>query len=204
MTYVFDLLHQNHRFEMLLRKKVDMDRGQSSSLKTALLDYIRRCLPADSEKHNMVALCFSMRREIGENHEMAARTQLKIIESQEWVVTPDLKSSLVKVLGLLKDAAESFSKDSCVRQATHCVRTAKLVALQLHFLNQGSDVRQVFVVSEAYGVSPRLGGASERRLRLPGGAETPPPADLQPTGRRIQDIFTSLAMVFVKPKFGDM
>ncbi len=32
----------------------------------------------------MVALCFSMRREIGENHEMAARTQLKIIESQAW------------------------------------------------------------------------------------------------------------------------
>lgn len=32
----------------------------------------------------MVALCFSMRREIGENLEMAARTQLKLIESQEW------------------------------------------------------------------------------------------------------------------------
>lgn len=28
MTYVFDLLHQNHRFEMLLRKKVDVERGQ--------------------------------------------------------------------------------------------------------------------------------------------------------------------------------
>ncbi|GAA6229551.1 spatacsin-like [Lates japonicus] len=174
MTYVFDLLHQNHRFEMLLRKKVDTDRGQSSSLKTALLDYIKRCLPADSEKHNMVALCFSMRREIGENHEMAARTQLKIIESQAWVINPDLKSSLVKVLALLKDAAESFSKDSCVRQASRCVRTAKLVALQLHFLNQGSDLRvinlrpaellntvvtlprcyQVFVVSEAYSYSP--------------------------------------------------
>ncbi|XP_067348995.1 spatacsin isoform X2 [Channa argus] len=181
MTYVFDLLHQNHRFEMLLRKKVDSDRRQvthvllqSSSLKTALLDYIKRCLPADSEKHNMVALCFSMRREIGENHEMAARTQLKMIESRAWVVTPDLKMSLVKVLGLLKDAAESFSKDSCVRQASRCVRTAKLVALQLHFLNQGSDLRvinlqpaellrtvtelprcyQVFVVSEAYGYTP--------------------------------------------------
>uniref|UniRef100_A0A672YKB5 SPG11 vesicle trafficking associated, spatacsin n=1 Tax=Sphaeramia orbicularis TaxID=375764 RepID=A0A672YKB5_9TELE len=169
MTYIFDLLHQNHRFEMLLRKKMDTDRGQ-----TALLDYLKRCLPADSEKHNMVALCFSMRREIGENHEMAARTQLKIIESQDWVVTPDLKSLLVKVLGLLKDAAESYSKDSCVRQATRCVRTAKLVALQLHFLNQGSNLRlinlrpadllnavialprcyQVFVVSEAYSYSP--------------------------------------------------
>ncbi|KAK1887783.1 Spatacsin [Dissostichus eleginoides] len=174
MTYVFDLLHQNHRFEMLLRKKIDTDRGQSSSLKTALLDYLKRCLPADSEKHNMVALCFSMRREIGENHEMAARTQLKIIESQAWVVTPELKSSLVKVLGLLKDAAESFSKDSCVRQATRCVRTAKLVALQLHFLKKDSDLQlvnlqppellsavtalpscyQVLVVAEAYGYSP--------------------------------------------------
>lgn len=174
MTYIFDLLHQSHCFEMLLRKKMDTDRGQSSSLKSALLDYIKRCLPADSEKYNMVALCFSMRREIGENHEMAARTQLKMIESQAWVVTPELKSSLVKVLGLLKDAAESFSKDSCVRQATRCVRTAKLVALQLHFLNQGSDLRiinlrpaellnavttlprcyQVFVVSEAYSYNP--------------------------------------------------
>lgn len=174
MTYIFDLLHQNHRFEMLLRKKMATDRGQSSSLKTALLDYLKRCLPGDSEKHNMVALCFSMRREIGENHEMAARTQLKMIESQDWVVTPDLKSSLVKVLGLLKDAAESYTKDSCIRQATRCVRSAKLVALQLHFLNQGLDLRvinlrpaelldavialprcyQVFVVSEAYSYSP--------------------------------------------------
>ncbi|XP_061138808.1 spatacsin [Syngnathus typhle] len=174
MTYVFDLLHQNHCFEMLLRKKMDMDRGQSSSLKTALLDYIKRCLPADSEKHNMVALCFSMRREIGENHEMAARTQLKIIQSQAWVLSPDLKSSLLKVLSLLKDAAESFSKDSCVHQASRCVRLAKLVTLQLHFLNQGSTLRlvnlqpadmmdaamalprcyQVLVLSEAYGYSP--------------------------------------------------
>ncbi|XP_074533842.1 spatacsin [Halichoeres trimaculatus] len=188
MTYVFDLLHQNHRFEMLLRKKVDTDRGQSSSLKTALLDYIKRCLPADSEKHNMVALCFSMRREIGENHEIAARTQLKMIESQAWVVTPDLKNSLVKVLGLLKDAAESFSKDSCVRQATRCVRTAKLVALQLHFLNHGLDLRvinlrpaellnavialprcyQVFVVSEAYSYSPDWAEILYQRVILKG------------------------------------
>uniref|UniRef100_A0A3B5L9T1 Spatacsin C-terminal domain-containing protein n=1 Tax=Xiphophorus couchianus TaxID=32473 RepID=A0A3B5L9T1_9TELE len=167
MTYIFDLLHQNHCFEMLLRKK-------SSSLKTSLLDYIKRCLPADSEKHNMVALCFSMRREIGENHEIAARTQLKMIESQDWVVTPDLKNSLVKVLGLLKDAAESFSKDSCVHRAGRCVRAAKLITLQLHLLNQGSTLRiinlkpaemhsaimalpqcyQVFVVAEAYSYSP--------------------------------------------------
>ncbi|XP_073798479.1 spatacsin isoform X2 [Danio rerio] len=170
MTYVFDLLHQNHRFEMLLRKKVE----SNVRLKTALLDYIKRCLPGDSEKHNMVALCFSMCREIGENHEAAARTQLKLIESQPWVITAELKKALVKVQTLLKDAAESYSKDSCVRQAVRCVKLAKLVTLQLHFLNQGLELRiinlqhtdlqntsntlphcyQVFVLAEAYDFSP--------------------------------------------------
>ncbi|CAM4733726.1 unnamed protein product [Leuciscus chuanchicus] len=170
MTYIFDLLHQNHRFEMLLRKKVE----SNVRLKTALLEYIKRCLPGDSEKHNMVALCFSMCREIGENHEAAARTQLKIIESQPWVITVDLKNALQKVLTLLKDAAESYSKDSCVRQAVKCVKLAKLVTLQLHFLNHGQEQRvvnlppseiqstivslprcyQAFVLAEAYDFSP--------------------------------------------------
>uniref|UniRef100_A0A2K5HWU2 Spatacsin C-terminal domain-containing protein n=1 Tax=Colobus angolensis palliatus TaxID=336983 RepID=A0A2K5HWU2_COLAP len=78
MTYIFDLLHKKHYFEVLMRKKLD----PSGTLKTALLDYIKRCRPGDSEKHNMIALCFSMCREIGENHEAAARIQLKLIESQ--------------------------------------------------------------------------------------------------------------------------
>uniref|UniRef100_A0AAY4E8C2 Spatacsin C-terminal domain-containing protein n=1 Tax=Denticeps clupeoides TaxID=299321 RepID=A0AAY4E8C2_9TELE len=170
MTYIFDLLNQNHRFEMLLRKKVESNSG----LKTALLDYIKRCLPGDSEKYNMVALCFSMCREIGENHEGAARTQLKIIESQPWAVTPELKAALLKVLTLLKDAAESYSKDSCVRQAVRCVKMAKLVTLQLHLLSHGQDQRvinlrppelpaavlalphcyQSFVIAEAYDFTP--------------------------------------------------
>ncbi|MBN3304791.1 SPTCS protein, partial [Amia calva] len=170
MTYIFDLLNQNHRFEMLLRKKVE----SNSTLKTALLDYIKRCHPGDSEKHNMVALCFSMSREIGENHEGAARTQLKLIESQSWVVTPELKNSLLKVLTLLKDAAESYSKDSCVRQGVRCVKLAKLIALQLHFLDHGQEHRiinlqrqeilntivslphfyQALLVAEAYDFSP--------------------------------------------------
>ncbi|XP_048471721.1 spatacsin [Rhincodon typus] len=139
MTYIFDLLHENHRFEMLLRKNVE----SNGDLKTALLDYIKRCLPGDSEKHNMVAFCFSMCREIGENHEGAARVQLKIIESQSWEVTPELKKSLVKVLNFLKDAAESYSKDSCIRRASQCVKLAKLVTLQLHLLNNSQDVQLI-------------------------------------------------------------
>ncbi|XP_043933635.1 spatacsin [Protopterus annectens] len=143
MTYIFDLLHQNHRFEMLLRKNVE----SNGHLKMALLDYIKRCHPGDSEKHNMVALCFSMRREIGENHEVAARTQLKLIESQTCDEpineVPGIQNSLTKVLTLLKDAAESYSKDSCVRQALRCVKLAKLITLQLYFLNNNQNIRLI-------------------------------------------------------------
>ncbi|XP_040083385.1 spatacsin isoform X2 [Oryx dammah] len=139
MTYVLDLLHEKHCFEMLMRKKLD----PSGTLKTALLDYIKRCRPGDSEKHNMIALCFSMCREIGENHEAAACVQLKLIESQPWEDHikdgQRLKQLLLKALTLMLDAAESYAKDSCVRQALRCQRLTKLITLQIHFLNTGRN-----------------------------------------------------------------
>ncbi|MGH0181887.1 UNVERIFIED_CONTAM: hypothetical protein FKN15_008095 [Acipenser sinensis] len=169
MTYIFDLLHQNHRFEMLLRKKVE----SNATLKTALLDYIKRCHPGDSEKHNMVALCFSMCREIGENHEGAARTQLKLIESQP---SKKHEQETVLVTFQYQNSKTTFRilPDCCARQALRCVKLAKLVTLQLHFLNNSQDRRlinlprqdlleamislpffyQAFVVAEAYDFIP--------------------------------------------------
>ncbi|KAF7462587.1 hypothetical protein GHT09_012163 [Marmota monax] len=139
MTYIFDLLHKKHYFEVLMRKKLD----PSGTLKTALLDYIKRCRPGDSEKHNMIALCFSMCREIGENHEAAACIQLKLIDSQPWEDNLkdglQLKQLLLKALTLMLDAAESYAKDSCVRQALHCHRLTRLITLQIHFLNTGQN-----------------------------------------------------------------
>ncbi|KAM6301889.1 spatacsin [Podargus strigoides] len=139
MTYIFELLHEKHYFEVLMRKKLD----PSGTLKTALLDYIKRCRPGDSEKHNMIALCFSMCREIGENHEAAASIQLKLIESRPWEESlqdvANLKKLLMKALTLFIDAAESYSKDSCVRQSLRCSRLTKLITLQLHFLSTGQS-----------------------------------------------------------------
>ncbi|XP_062999494.1 spatacsin-like [Elgaria multicarinata webbii] len=117
MTYIFDLLHEKHHFEVLMRKKLD----PSGTLKTALLDYIKRCRPGDSEKHNMIALCFSMCREIGENHEAAAKVQLKLIESQPW----------------------GCEEDFCVRQSLRCKRLTKLITLQLHFLNTNPKTKLI-------------------------------------------------------------
>ncbi|KAI1235288.1 hypothetical protein IHE44_0002931, partial [Lamprotornis superbus] len=141
MTYIFELLHQKHYFEVLMRKNLD----PSGTLKAALLDYTKRCRPGDSEKHNMIALCFSMCRDIGHNHEAAASTQLKLIECQPWEESlqdvANLKKLLLKALTLFIDAAESYSKDSCVRQALRCRRLTRLITLQLHFLGSGQSTR---------------------------------------------------------------
>uniref|UniRef100_A0A667H401 Spatacsin C-terminal domain-containing protein n=1 Tax=Lynx canadensis TaxID=61383 RepID=A0A667H401_LYNCA len=103
----------------------------------------RRVAELADEKHNMIALCFSMCREIGENHEAAACIQLKLIESQPWEDRlkdgHHLKQLLLKALTLMLDAAESYAKDSCVRQALHCHRLTKLITLQIHFLNTGQN-----------------------------------------------------------------
>ncbi|NXI16377.1 SPTCS protein, partial [Irena cyanogastra] len=141
MTYIFELLHHKHYFEVLMRKNLD----PSGTLKAALLDYTKRCRPGDSEKHNMIALCFSMCREIGQNHEAAAATQLKLIECRPWEESlqdvPNLKKLLLKAVTLFIDAAESYSKDSCVRQALRCRRLTRLITLQLHFLGSGQSTR---------------------------------------------------------------
>ncbi|XP_071424746.1 spatacsin isoform X2 [Pithys albifrons albifrons] len=174
MSYIFELLHERQHFEVLMRKKLD----PSGTLKRALLEYIKRCRPGDSEKHNMIALCFSMCREIGENHEAAARTQLKLIASRPWEESlqdvANLKKLLLKALTLFIDAAESYSKDSCVRQALRCRRLTRLITLQLHFLGSGRSTRiinlgrqdlldavlalprfyQAAIVAEAYEFSP--------------------------------------------------
>ncbi|XP_063268578.1 spatacsin isoform X2 [Prinia subflava] len=143
MTYIFELLHHKHYFEVLMRKNLD----QSGTLKAALLDYTKRCRPGDSEKHNMIVLCFSMCREIGQNHEAAACTQLKLIESRPWEESlqdvANLKKLLLKAVTLFIDAAESYSKDSCVRQALRCRRLTRLLTLQLHFLGSGQSTRVI-------------------------------------------------------------
>ncbi|XP_018416859.1 PREDICTED: spatacsin, partial [Nanorana parkeri] len=174
MVYVFDILHKNQHFELLLRKQLDTKGG----LQTALLEYIKRCHPGDSEKHNMTALCFSLHRDIGHNHEHAAKIQLKLIQSQPWEYwmseLEELKSSIMKALTLLIDAAESYSKDSCVRQSLRCARLTRLLTLQLHLLKSGHKTRlinldrenlmeailalprfyQAVILTEAYDVQP--------------------------------------------------
>ncbi|KAG8574868.1 hypothetical protein GDO81_009376 [Engystomops pustulosus] len=174
LAYIFDLLHKNQHFEALLRKRLDTKGG----LQLALLEYIKRCHPGDSEKHNMAALCFSLHRDIGHNHEQAAKIQLKLIQSRPWEYwvsnLGDLRSSIMKAMTLLIDAKESYSKDTCVRQSLRCGRLTRLLILQLHLLNGGHQTKlinlerenlmvpilelprfyQAMIITEAYDLQP--------------------------------------------------
>lgn len=67
-------------------------------------------------------------------------------------------------------------QDACVRQATRCVRTAKLVALQLHLLDRDSHLRVVNLrpaeLPEAIMSLPRCYQVSPDGLKAPGGMGT--------------------------------
>uniref|UniRef100_A0A803VHT2 Spatacsin C-terminal domain-containing protein n=1 Tax=Ficedula albicollis TaxID=59894 RepID=A0A803VHT2_FICAL len=129
---------------------LEVFQGECSSIleqlqEQGMFSLAREVAALADEKHNMIALCFSMCREIGQNHEAAACTQLKLIESRPWEESlqdvANLKKLLLKALTLFIDAAESYSKDSCVRQALRCRRLTRLITLQLHFLGSGQSTR---------------------------------------------------------------
>ena len=48
-------------------------------MKVALLDYLKRCDPPDTETYSAVAVKFEMNREIGELVEKAAKQNLKAL-----------------------------------------------------------------------------------------------------------------------------
>ena len=72
MTYVFDVLKQQHQFELLFRKGIDRD----MRLRLAILDYLRRFHPDDLDTYSMAALNFTMYREIAGMLEEEAKKEL--------------------------------------------------------------------------------------------------------------------------------
>ncbi|XP_078373747.1 spatacsin-like isoform X3 [Oculina patagonica] len=72
MSYIFDTLFEHEHFELLCRRGIDKE----NKLKVALLEYLRRQHPDDTDKFSMVAHHFSMYREIAQTLEETAVKQL--------------------------------------------------------------------------------------------------------------------------------
>ncbi|XP_077989349.1 spatacsin-like [Glandiceps talaboti] len=137
MTYIFDILMKVQQFELLFKKGIKHDK-----LKVALLDYLKRHHPADKETFTMVALKFSMHREIAESLEHEAKTYLQHIQNQYRNIesSPELQSTLQNTLQFYTEAAQSYVKVGCRRHAEQCVKQARLLALQIHLLSSRTKV----------------------------------------------------------------
>ncbi|KAI1296641.1 Spatacsin [Halotydeus destructor] len=159
MTYIFEILRENHEFEILLGKGISKD----PRLRIALLDSLK----GDKEMYPLVALNFSMHREIAEMLESDAKRIIRNVQprQQNLVIFRDM---LERSLNDLVDASESYSKASCYNQSSQCAKLAELVALQISLLLTGKYVinltdqqvsefvekhencSEAFIVAEAY------------------------------------------------------
>ncbi|XP_076102993.1 spatacsin-like isoform X1 [Mytilus galloprovincialis] len=136
MTYIFDSIKQNERFELLLKKGIDRE----DSLKLAMLDYLKRYHPKDKETYDMVAHNFMLHRQIAQTLETRANSTLDGLKGKTLENIPDVQTTLQNIIQYFTDAAERYFKEKCVRHAQKCVRQARLVALQLHYLPAGNQL----------------------------------------------------------------
>ncbi|GAB1610156.1 spatacsin-like isoform X1 [Argonauta hians] len=136
MTYIFDSLKQHHQFELLMRKGMEKE----DQLRAAILDYLKRFHPNDSESYTMVALNFTMFREIGQMLEELAQKNLNLLKRKPLVSSSEVIILLQKINQYFSDAAKSYMKDNILRHAEYCVRQADLLLLQLDLLPSGIHV----------------------------------------------------------------
>ncbi|XP_041372717.1 spatacsin-like [Gigantopelta aegis] len=165
MTYIFDALIHYEQFELLLRKGMERE----DKLKIAILDYLKRFHPKDNENYTMVALNFTMYREIAQMLEENGRRIVELVKDKPLESTKEMQDVLKKSAVYYSDAADGYVKENCFRQAQQCIRQARLLALQLQhlssgvilinlspegvtsFLNQHPKFSECLIVSEAYG-----------------------------------------------------
>ncbi|XP_052830059.1 spatacsin isoform X2 [Octopus bimaculoides] len=136
MTYIFDALKQHHQFELLMRKGMEKE----DQLRSAILDYLKRFHPNDSDSYTMVALNFTMFREIGQMLEELAQKNLDILKRKPLVNSSEVVLLLQKIHQYFSDAAKSYMKDNILRHAEYCVRQARLLLLQMDLLPAGIHV----------------------------------------------------------------
>jgi spatacsin len=142
MTYIFDILKEHHKFELLLGKRIE----KVPQLRVALLDSLK----GDKEMYPLVALNFSMHREIAEMLEADAIRAIRGVGSlRKFSNANTIRDILERSLADFVDASESFSKANCFNHAKKCANYADLVALQIHFLSSGTDLLNMNATSAA-------------------------------------------------------
>lgn len=126
MSYVFDILKDNHQLELLLSKKVI----KNLQLRIALIDFLKR----DREMYQMIALNFSMHREIAELLENQAKATLRNLKITPSSNLSTCRTVLEDIMQELIDASESYARADCFTRSDSCAKLAQLIALQINYL----------------------------------------------------------------------
>ena len=137
MIYIFDMLFQSDQFDLLLST---ISNKNDECLNTALFDYIKRHHPNDEHTFTSISMNLNMHHELAVMYRDAAEKLLKTLQLNQQISTADMSVTLQSLLQYYSDAADTFYLAGCCRQSDLCMKQARLVSLQLEFMQKQTIV----------------------------------------------------------------
>ena len=146
MSYILDILYRNNKLPFVFQ--IQPQNECSAQFRTSLLEFLRSTSqnqgnqgPPDLYRH--VCLQYGMGREVAQLlYDSATSDVEELSRAKNSVDLNTWASEANHVLPICAqkfvDAAKGFSKAECPNLATVCIKQARLVALQLRFLSEGS------------------------------------------------------------------
>lgn len=133
MLYVFDILFQSDQFDSFL---ITISQENDERLNTALFDYIKRYHPNDEHTFTSISMNLNMHHELAMMYRDAGEKLLKTSQFNQQIPATDMSITLQSLLQYYSDAADTFFLAGCCHQSEQCLRQARLISLQLDFLQK--------------------------------------------------------------------
>jgi len=137
MIYVFDLLFQSDQFDLLL---TTISQINDERLNTALFDYIKRHHPNDEHTFTSISMNLNMHHELAMMYRDAGEKLLKSSQFTPQLPSTDMSVTLQSLLQYYSDAADTFYLAGCCVQSEQCLKQARLISLQLDFLQKQQPI----------------------------------------------------------------
>lgn len=136
MLYVFDMLFQANQLHLLLAK---INSESDQSLNIALFDYIKRHHPNDAHTFTSISMNLAMHHELAMMYRDAGEKLLKTFQYNQQMPSSSPAEMSVTIQSLFQyysDAADTFYLAGCCRQSEQCLKQARLISLQLEFMQK--------------------------------------------------------------------
>ncbi|CAF0851585.1 unnamed protein product [Adineta ricciae] len=131
MVYIFDMLFQSDQFDLLLST---ISSQNDERLNTALFDYIKRHHPNDEHTFTSISMNLNMHHELAIMYRDAGEKLLKTFQVNPQSSSADMSVTLQSLLQYYSDAADTFYLAGCCRQSDKCLKQARLISLQLDYM----------------------------------------------------------------------